>query len=316
MCFPPIIPPFLKTGERWETDKGKIKGLIHRSKDLLISRSTLPEMLTLYRLGGSILLGHMISPDLFQLGNRINTTFNSMKVFTLPAFFLFVANYCNSVALKRIGIPLLYTSKCGIPFFVVLATLFTDGAEALPPPLALMSLLPIAVGISMASWNSPKFETVGFIAALISCIAQAALNVCSKRVIAKTHASGLEAQRAMTAVAFIIALLTTLGRILKDSSETEGEQNISRGIDMKSVHKPSNHLTIGAVVSYHFEYVLNFMFVKLVQPVTFSMCDGIRRLLIIVLGKFYFNDDGAFSVCNIIGITLALLGALGYSLSA
>ena len=174
---------FLKTGERWETDKGKIKGLIHRSKDLLISRSTLPEMLTLYRLGGSILLGHMISPDLFQLGNRINTTFNSMKVFTLPgifllsfqpdsfqpriilesflidfpfkifsflflimntpapAFFLFVANYCNSVALKRIGIPLLYTSKCGIPFFVVLATLFIDGAEALPPPLALMSLL-------------------------------------------------------------------------------------------------------------------------------------------------------------------------------
>ena len=104
-------------------------------------------------------------------------------VFLFPTIFLFIANYSNSIALDRIGISLTYTSKCGIPLITVLLTVLVGGLEALPNTTTLLTLLPIAFGIGAASWNSPMFEKVCFVCALLSSTAQAALNVSSKRVI-------------------------------------------------------------------------------------------------------------------------------------
>jgi hypothetical protein len=77
----------------------------------------------------------------------------------------------------------------------VLFTLLLDGINALPSRATLCSLIPIALGIGAASWNSPTFEIFGFAAALTSTTSQAALNVVSKRVMRSTGIKGAEAQR-------------------------------------------------------------------------------------------------------------------------
>jgi hypothetical protein len=108
-----------------------------------------------------------------------------MQDFSLPAIFFFTTNYCNFIALDRIGISLAYTSKCLIRLITVIFTLLIDGVVALPPTLALLMLLPIASGVALASWKSPTFEKGGFLAAIASSTAQAALNVSSKLALIK-----------------------------------------------------------------------------------------------------------------------------------
>lgn len=70
-----------------------------------------------------------------------------------------------------------------------------------------------------------------------------------------------------------------------------------------------------AVCAYHIEYVLSFMFVKLVAPITYGACDAIRRLAIIITGQRMFGGH-PFSPLNFVGMGLALLGALSYAITS
>lgn len=247
-----------------------------------------------------------------------------MPSFYLPAAFLFVANFCNSISLDRIGISLTYTSKCGIPLITVLLTVLLDGPSALPPMAALLALIPIAVGIAAASWNSPTFEKIGFAAAVVSASAQASLNVGSKRVMNRTGLGGADAQRAMVAVALCITVgMSLLGEMMKMlhlkyiatprifEGEKEGVMTHEEGMVLVQ-GKPPVWLAWMAVISYHVEYVLSFTFVGLVEPITYGTCDAVRRLSIIIAGHKMFGG-APFSKLNLGGIGLALAGALAYS---
>ena len=88
-----------------------------------------PALLTLYRFAGSLLLGIVIGRPFSAILDRIRMTKALLPAFALPASFLFCANFCNSVALDKIGISLTYTSKCGIPLITVLITLLLDGSK-------------------------------------------------------------------------------------------------------------------------------------------------------------------------------------------
>ena len=211
-----------------------------------------------------------------------------------------------SIALDRIGISLTYTSKCAIPLFTVILTILVDGMGALPNALTLAALVPIAIGIAAASWNSPTFELWGFLAAVASTTAQSALNVTSKRAIAKAGVAGPTAQRSMAAVGLAITLAANLLQVLRHSYDEKLAELRDR---------PPFWLTAMAVLAYHVEYTLSFTFVKLVQPITYGTCDAIRRLCIIMAGRKFFGG-GKMTKTNMAGIALALLGALAYSIAS
>lgn len=264
-----------------------------------------PTLLTLSRFGGSLLLGLLAHTD-GAVVTRLVETVAAARHFWLPAFFLFIANYANSISLDRIGISLTYTSKCGIPLMTVLLTLLSG--HALPNPLALLSLLPIALGIAAASWNSPTFEKYGFLAALVSTLAQSALNVSSKTAITKTGIRGPDAQRAMVAVGLGLALCSTALVMLFSSRNDPADVEYHPPL-------PPAWLGSAAVVAYHIEYVLSFMFVRLVAPITYGTCDAMRRLSIILSGRVMFGGAPLTRI-NLFGIGLALLGALSYSITS
>lgn len=269
-----------------------------------LSSLSRPALLTLYRFGGSLFLGIFAHPNL-EIRKRVLDTLRIIRAFTLPAFFLFLANYANSISLSRIGISLTYTSKCAIPLITVLFTLLLDGSKALPSGPTLLSLIPIALGIAAASWNSPTFESLGFATAMISCAAQSALNVSSKHVMTRTGIAGPQAQRAMVAVGFAITcMFSTIQGVLQKPKQVALRQS-----------EPPAWLTSMAVIAYHVEYVLSFMFVNLISPITYGACDAMRRLLIILSGHLMFGGE-SFSPLNIAGIGLALLGALAYSITS
>lgn len=266
-----------------------------------ISKLPRHTLLTLFRFSGSLILGLLAHPNLHVM-RRIEETLQIIPHFLLPAIYLFIANYSNSISLKRIGISLTYTSKCAIPVITVLLTLILDGRESLPSAPALLSLIPIALGIATASWDHPTFETVGFLASLVSCTAQSALNVTCKRAMNKVSVSGALAQRAMCTVGLAIASFLSFCQLVSRTGEKESLEV-----------RPPMWLTAAASLSYHMEYVLSFIFVKLVAPITYSTCDAVRRLGIIIVGHFMFPDH-PFTYLNIFGIGLSLSGAAAYSI--
>lgn len=266
-----------------------------------------PALLTLFRFGGSLLLGLLLHPNL-HIQSRVQSTLAAIPHFAVPAAFLFVANYANSIALNRIGISLTYTSKCAIPIFTVLVTYLLDGAGALPRLPTLLSLLPIAAGIGLASWDSPVFEGKGFGFAMLSCATQTFLNVSSKKALIQTGLSGPEGQRAMVAVGLAITAVYFL--IHNPAAESIASSNSD-----EDTRSPPAWLAGMASTAYHLEYLFSFMFVKLVQPVTYGACDAVRRLSIIISGHYMFGHDN-FTKMNIMGIAMALLGALSYALTS
>jgi Triose-phosphate Transporter family len=272
----------------------------------LVSRSTL---LTLYRFSGSLLLG-LIAHANFDVCSRIRETWELCPTFFVPAIFLFIANYTNSISLNRIGISLTYTSKCAIPLVTLLLTIAMDGAQSLPSVKVLLTLIPIALGIAASSWNHPTFEPVGFFAAMASCTAQSALNVSCKKVMNKVGVSGPTAQRAMVAVGLVIASIYTTVQVFTQSSLILSSTS---GGDGEKKMEPPAILSMAAVLAYHLEYALSFSFVKLVQPITYSASDAVRRLSIIICGHYMFGGP-PFTGLNILGIALALSGALLYSI--
>jgi len=271
------------------------------------SSVTRPTLLTLCRFGGSLLLGLVVHAD-FRVWERVVETARAAPHFLFPAACLFTANFSNAISLHRIGISLTYTSKCAIPLITVVLALCMDGPKALPHGLALASLLPIAIGIGAASWHAPTFEPLGFAAAMLSATAQSALNVTSKRAMLKTGIRGASTQRVMVGVGLFIAAAVTAIEIFGSKHKVS-----STDPDDEREGEPIG-LYVMAVTAYHIEYVLSFMFVKLVSPVTFGACDAVRRLSIILSGRAMFGGKPLTPV-NIAGIALALLGALGYSIA-
>ncbi len=266
-----------------------------------------PQLLTLYRFSGSLFLGTFANPDVLGCGKRLMSTIAYSNDFALSALFLFTANYCNSLALDRIGISLTYTSKCLIPLITVLLTLYVDGVNALPSASALAMLIPIACGVALASWNSPAFEKRGFLAAITSSTAQAALNVSSKRALSKTGVSGLQAQQSMASMALIISLCVTAQKYIGMTNNRVANKKAERPL-------PPLRLSLAAIAAYHYEYVLSFLFLKMVSPIGYGTCDAVRRLGIIIAGRRFFGGE-PFSLTNYFGVGLALLGAMGYSIA-
>lgn len=210
----------------------------------------------------------------------------------------------------------------------MLLTLFLDGVAALPNIPTLISLIPIAFGIAAASWSAPTYEMLGFIMACISATAQSALNVTSKRALAKAKLSGPIGQRTMVAVGLLFTVLinmiqitmTTVQRQRALSQPSSNQKNLpieskrsKRRTTTSDVATPPLWLTLMAMVAYHVEYLLSFIFVTLVGPITYGTCDAIRRLCIILFGRMFFGGD-PFTNLNKIGIATALVGALSYSI--
>jgi hypothetical protein len=260
-----------------------------------------PTLLTMLRYSVSLALGLFAHPDLYII-ERIRETLELARSFALPALFLFIANYTNSISLNRIGISLTYTSKCAIPLVTLVLTVMLDGISSLPRPQVLLTLVPIAAGIATASWNHPTFEKLGFLAALTSCTAQSALNVTCKKIMNMRGIAGPLALRVMVALGLVISSVVAAFQ-LSSKKKSESLQEM----------QPPVWLGLMAAVSYHLEYALSFSFVKLVAPITYSACDAVRRLGIIISGHYMFGGP-AFTKLNILGIMMALGGALSFSI--
>lgn len=290
--------------------------LSHTRQDSLLRSIPRHTLLTWYRFTGSFLLGLLLHPDLLSTLSRLQSTLSIVPDFVVPAVFLFIANLTNTISLNRIGISLTYTSKCAIPLLTVLITYLLDGRTSLPNLYAVLALLPIAGGIAAASWNAPTFEPYGFVTAILSATAQSALNISSKKAMLRTKTTGPAAQRAMVTIGSALSTVSMVTALLSlpPTRNVPTKTTTTDSVEKTSRVSPPAWLTVLAIISYHIEYSLSFHFIKMVHPVTLGACDALRRLGIILSGRFFFGGD-PLTRLNAVGILVSLLGVTSYSIA-
>ena len=161
------------------------------------------------------------------------------------------------------------------------------------------TLIPTVIGVALSAWADTEFAWDGFMAACISTISQALLNVTSKTSI---QSSGLSGQTSQLILVTIASTMMFIGNVAFEFLDWEPIINRAKDDQMALV------ILVMVSVAYHAEYVLNFIVTENVSEVHFSVLDVARRLSIILAGAIMFGK--VLSGLNIFGVSLALTGVL------
>ncbi|KAJ1398234.1 Sugar phosphate transporter domain [Sesbania bispinosa] len=252
-----------------------------------------------------------------------------------------LGNVFTNMSLGKVAVSFTHTIKAMEPFFsVILSSMFLGEA---PTTWVVSSLVPIVGGVVLASATEASFNWAGFWSAMASNLTNQSRNVLSKKLMVKK-----EEQEAMdnitlfsiiTVMSFLLSipltifmegvkftpvylesavsiLMTETDRIgvsiftikIHYGVETTHMSSFLTGIKCStSVHKISSL----AALCFHAYQQVSYMILERVSPVTHSVANCVKRVVVIVSAVIFFQTP--VSPINAFGTAIALAGVFLYS---
>jgi solute carrier family 35 protein E1 len=184
------------------------------------------------------------------------------------------------------------------------------------PVYVYCSLLPIVIGVSLASADSSSFSALGFITAMISNFCFQLRSVLAKTLMPSSssprdnnfHLSAANVFRILTLFAAAISIpicLLTEGRYIIPVWKS----TVLSGIPVQTLLV---NICISSVSFYLYNEV-SFWILGVVLPITHSIGNCLKRIVIIIASSIILRTH--HSVTSIIGCTIAVIGALVYSIT-
>jgi len=237
-----------------------------------------------------------------------NMTSENWKEIAPVGLFASLAHAFSVLALGAGAVSFAQIVKSAEPVFAA----FTNALilKDIDHPMVYAALLPIIGGVGLASLKELSFSWTALIGASLANQAAAFKNVVSKGVMKKDWAKSLGPQNTY-AVVTILALLFTLPFVaafdLKDAAAVYN-QVMAMGTG-KDVIKYS---TLSGLAFYLYNEA-SFLALSRLSPVTHSVANTLKRVVIIVASCIVFNTP--MSLLGGIGSGVAILGTLLYSLA-
>ena len=229
-----------------------------------------------------------------------------MQQLFLPAICMAVANYSNSVAVAASGVPFAHIVKASSPFWTVLLCTLLKGDSY--PISIYLSLLPTVGGVVIASGSDVSFTWLGMTAAVVSVVAQTVMAIIGKERIKLT---GLSSWRAFAVTTTVCTLLVVPLQLLSMATAGDSERRSPFAECWAMESLLPLRLFGMAALGFFLEFALQFAFVALVSPLTFSVADIGRRIGVIATGTFLFGK--AMDGTSVMGIAIAVLGISCYT---
>ena len=179
----------------------------------------------------------------------------------------------------------------------------------LPIPVYL-TLLPVMVGVAMASLTELTFSWLSFGAAMVSNFASAARGILSKKSMNKSvgeNMTPINLYGVLTVMAS--ALLLPLCLVL----ESNQYQSSFRRLKQSGLLKTLGVQTFLSGVFYYLYNEVAFLTLDKVSPVTHAVGNTIKRVVIIITSMLVFGTT--MTQQGALGSALALVGVLLYSLA-
>eukprot|EP00897_Mesotaenium_endlicherianum_P005158 jgi/Mesen1/4670/ME000241S03710 len=201
-----------------------------------------------------------------------------------------LGNLFTNVSLGKVAVSFTHTIKALEPFFSVLLSSLVLGDKPTLP--IILSLIPIVGGVGLASMTEPSFNWGGFIAAMASNLTFQSRNVLSKKLMVKKEGSldNINLFSIITIMSFFLLSPVMLF-----------------GLDYKQVMIR----TAIAGICFHAYQQVSYMILQRVTPVTHSVGNCVKRVIVIVTSVLFFRTP--VSLINGLGTGVALAGVFGYS---
>ncbi|KAJ1639929.1 hypothetical protein T492DRAFT_934015 [Pavlovales sp. CCMP2436] len=304
--------------------------------------------LTLSRIAGSVLLGTLLQLKELGWAELLRTVQPHWRQFVLPACCLFLANICNSIALDRCGITLTYVTKAAAPVATIVLCLFGLGRL---PAQTLLGLTGRGAILSSGLSGTQSLILMGLIITSTS-LAYWALSACTTAlfgttciqnwILGKQASQGNLKKRETCVFRFPLAgrrvpppanpgtraLSPTKPRLPSASSVPAKTKTgklwsgPARSARLRLVGRtpsipliPLGAMRVLAGIAFYAEYSNLLKLSGLVDSVTLSVLDTIRRSAVVYWGHVLFGGPRLRTI-NIAGVGTALLGAALYAVLA
>ncbi|RCV24878.1 hypothetical protein SETIT_5G121600v2 [Setaria italica] len=210
----------------------------------------------------------------------------------------------TNMSLGKVAVSFTHTIKASEPFFtVVLSALFLGEVPSLP---VLGSLVPIVGGVALASFTEVSFNWTGFWSAMASNLTNQSRNVLSKKLLAgdKDAMDDINLFSVITVLSFLLSCPLML--FAEGVKFTPGYLQ-SSGLNLQE-------LCIRAALAgfcFHGYQKLSYLILSRVSPVTHSVANCVKRVVVIVSSVIFFSTP--ISPVNALGTGAALGGVFLYS---
>ncbi|CAD1477448.1 unnamed protein product [Heterotrigona itama] len=219
------------------------------------------------------------------------------------AFGKFLANVFSHVSIWKVPVSYAHTVKATMPFFTVfLSRIILKEKQTWK---VYLSLVPIVVGVAVATLTELSFNMIGLLSALASTMAFSLQNIYSKKVLHDTGIHHLWLLFMLGRLALIlfspIWLLYDLRRLIYDPVTGESAD--------------LNYYIIGLLfldgVLNWFQNIIAFSVLSIVTPLTYAVASASKRIFVIAVTLLVLGNPVTW--LNIFGMTLAILGVLYYN---
>jgi len=228
--------------------------------------------------------------------NQPPTTISTQnyKIYIIPlAIGKFLASVSSHFSIWSVPVSYAHTVKATMPLFTIALTKILFNTQY--STQTYLSLLPIVLGVTIASLTELNFNTLGLITALISTFFFSLQNVFSKKLLKSTKLHQFELLSTLARISFIIFIPIYV-------------------IFDNNLISASNYVVIllflDGLLSF-LQNILAFSFLNLVTPLTYSVGNASKRIFIIVFSVVFFGNHVSF--INFIGVLLAVGGVFLYN---
>lgn len=215
-----------------------------------------------------------------------------------------LGNLFTNMSLGKVAVSFTHTIKAMEPFFsVVLSALFLG---ELPTLWVVSSLLPIVGGVALASMTEASFNWAGFWSAMASNLTNQSRNVLSKKFMVKKEESldNITLFSVITIMSFFLLAPVTL---VMEGVKVTPSYLQSAGVNINQVYTRS----LLAALCFHAYQQVSYMILARVSPVTHSVGNCVKRVVVIVTSVLFFKST--VSPINSLGTGIALAGVFLYS---
>jgi len=216
-----------------------------------------------------------------------------------------LSNILMMVSLGNVPVSFTHTIKACEPFVMVLTSYLVLGFR--PPKRLVLSLVPVMLGVSIASATEVCFNWIGFGAAMASNVASALRNVYTKARLGDSRGDVSSFDLLAIVSLMACAMLAPMALIIEGPALTPAAM-AAHGIEWGPMVQKV--VMAGAIMTFYQQVSYNIL--SRVSPVSHSVMNTLKRVAVIVASVLVFRNP--VSLANALGTAIALGGVLLYSL--